>query len=256
MANLAGGVNSSTPLVPSPQHSSLCHMPHAKWQFDEDVTDVFDDMLARSIPQIETMRELVSQTAKRFVQPDTVILDFGCSLGAALAPLVQQFRATNRFVGVEASAPMVTACRERFKEEVDAGIVEIRESDLRQAHLSVDASVTLCVLTLMFVPIEHRFRILADVFAHTRPGGAFILVEKVLGADAELDGLLTSLYWDHKRGMGYTDEAIDRKRLALEGVLVPVTANWNEQMLRGTGFHHVECFWRCMNFAGWVAIKS
>jgi tRNA (cmo5U34)-methyltransferase len=107
----------------------------------------------------------------------------------------------------------------------------------------------------MFTPIEHRFRILSDAFAHTTPGGAFLLVEKVLGGDAEVNTVLTGLYYDHKRDMGYSQEEIDRKRLSLEGVLVPVTATWNEQMLRHAGFQHVECFWRCLNFAGWIAIK-
>ena len=30
-------------------------MPEGRWEFDEDVTDVFDNMLARSIPQYETI---------------------------------------------------------------------------------------------------------------------------------------------------------------------------------------------------------
>jgi tRNA (cmo5U34)-methyltransferase len=256
MVNAAAGLGTPSQLAAPPSHSSLGHMPQAKWRFDEDVTDVFDDMLARSIPQIDAMRELVCRTATRFVQPGTHVVDLGCSLGTAIAPLVERFHATNQFVGIEASPPMVAACRERFRTFVDGGVVDIRESDLRDAYPAVSASVTLCVLTLMFAPIEHRFRILADVFAHTRPGGVLILVEKILGADAQLNALLTGLYYDHKRTMGYTEEAIDRKRLALEGVLVPVTAAWNEQMLRETGFHHVECFWRCLNFAGWVAIKA
>jgi tRNA (cmo5U34)-methyltransferase len=256
MANARGALSTSVHAPTAPNKSSLDHMPPGQWTFDDDVTDVFDDMLARSIPQIEAMRELVCRAATRFVQPGTHILDLGCSLGTAMAPLVERFHTSNRFVGIEASPPMVAACRERFQNLIDAGIVEIHAGDLRSTYPHVDASVTLCVLALMFTPIEHRFRILADVFAHTRSGGAFILVEKVLGADANLDRLLTSLYYDHKRAMGYTDEAIDRKRLSLEGVLVPVTATWNEQMLRDAGFQHVECFWRCLNFAGWLAIKA
>jgi len=38
-------------------------------------------------------------------------------------------------------------------------------------------------------------------------------------------------------------------------VLVPVTAEWNEGLLRQTGFQQVDCFWRWMNFAGWVGVK-
>ena len=43
--------------------------------------------------------------------------------------------------------------------------------------------------------------------------------------------------------------------LSLEGVLVPVTARWNEELLREEGFTSVDCFWRHLNFAGWVAVK-
>jgi len=53
----------------------------------------------------------------------------------------------------------------------------------------------------------------------------------------------------------YTQEEVDRKRASLEGVLVPVTAPWNEDFLRTVGFWHVDCFWRWMNFAGWVAVR-
>ena len=42
---------------------------------------------------------------------------------------------------------------------------------------------------------------------------------------------------------------------SLEGVLVPVTASWNEELLAKAGFKQIDCFWRWMNFAGWIAIK-
>jgi tRNA (cmo5U34)-methyltransferase len=43
--------------------------------------------------------------------------------------------------------------------------------------------------------------------------------------------------------------------MSLEGVLVPVTARWNEELLHQEGFASVDCFWRHLNFAGWVAVK-
>jgi tRNA (cmo5U34)-methyltransferase len=55
---------------------------------------------------------------------------------------------------------------------------------------------------------------------------------------------------------GYSREEIDRKRFSLEGVLVPVTARWNEELLAAAGFDQIDCFWRWMNFAGWVAVRE
>ena len=90
----------------------------------------------------------------------------------------------------------------------------------------------------------------------TLPGGALILVEKVLGKSADLDRAMVDVYYAYKRRMGYTQEEIDRKRLSLEGVLVPVTAEWNEDLLRTAGFRRVDCVWRWSNFAAWLALKA
>lgn len=228
-------------------------IPDGCWAFDSSVTRVFDDMLRRSIPQLDVMRSAVFGIGAQFTQPDTWVIDLGCSRGETLAPFVARFGEDNRYLGVEVSEPMALAARARFAGNER---VVIRQEDLRIRRPVERASVCLSVLTLQFTPIEYRHRIVRDVFKSLLPGGAFILVEKVLGATAELDALLVKEYYDLKRANGYTDEQIDRKRLSLEGVLVPVTARWNEELLVSAGFRHIDAFWRYMNFVGWVAIKE
>lgn len=230
-------------------------MPQGQWTFDSEVAAVFDDMLARSIPQYEVMRQAVYDLACRYAKHGTAIIDLGCSRGEALAPLVDKFGAYNRFIGVDVSEPMLEAARERFQGYEKVGVVSIRNLDLRHDYPPELASVTLCVLTLQFTPIEYRQQIVRRIWEHTLPGGALILVEKVLGASADIDSLMVDLYYGMKRANGYTQEQIDRKRLSLEGVLVPVTARWNEELLKMAGFTQVDCFWRWMNFAGWLAVK-
>lgn len=231
--------------------SSLGHMPAEKWSFDGDVTRVFDDMLERSIPQYQVMRGAVVALGREFVQPHTAIIDLGCARGEALAPFVTEFHETNECVGIEVSAPMIEAAHARFGKEA-----YIFNLDLRHGYPQVRASLTLSVLTLQFIPIEHRLRVVRDAYKHTVKGGAFILVEKILGASAELDALFVKHYYQLKAHNGYTQEEIERKRLALEGVLVPVTARWNEDMLEMCGFDRVDCFWRYLNFAAWVAVRE
>jgi tRNA (cmo5U34)-methyltransferase len=227
-----------------------------RWAFDTEVSRVFDDMLARSIPQYEIMRQACFDAASRFVQPKTVIVDLGCSRGEAMAPFVERYGALNHHVGIEVSPPMLEAARQRFKGYIECGIVEIRDCDLRKEYPPVQASVTLSILTLQFTPIEYRQRIVREVWKHTVPGGAFILVEKVLGATADLDAMMVDIYYGMKERNGYSRDEIDRKRFALEGVLVPVTAQWNEELLQGAGFCQVDSFWRWMNFAAWAAVRE
>lgn len=238
------------------QAVSLGHMPDGKWAFDGAVADVFDDMLARSIPQYEAMRAACFDLGSRYVAPKTDVVDLGCSRGEALAPFIKRFGCHNRFVGVEVSPPMLEAARERYRGFIETGVVDIRDDDLRRSYPPVRASLTLSVLTLQFTPIEYRQRIVRDAFKATVPGGALILVEKVIGSTADLDAMMVSLYYALKAENGYSRDEIDRKRLALEGVLVPVTYDWNVQLLRAAGFREVECFWRWMNFCGWIAVRE
>jgi len=233
--------------------SSLGHMPDGGWAFDGDVTKVFSDMLERSIPAYHTMRELVFKLGNRFLSNNATLLDLGCSNGLMLERFVASRKAGCRYIGVDVSEPMLASARARFS-SITAP-VEIQYCDLRTDFPVAHPNLILSILTLQFTPIEYRQTILSKVHRHLLPGGAFILVEKLLGNSSELDTLMVSEYYDMKRGNGYTQEEIDRKRLSLEGVLVPVTANWNEAMLRQAGFTTVDCFWRWCNFAGWVAIK-
>lgn len=227
--------------------------PGERWAFDSEVTDAFDDMLSRSIPQYDVMRDLVTSLAARFVVDDSMILDLGCSRGEALARVRQH--ALNRgcrFVGVEVSLPMYEAARERFLCDED---VEILPLDLRSAFPEGEASVVLSVLTIQFIPIEYRQAIVARVFRALRPGGAFLLVEKVLGSSDAMNQLLVDEHHALKRRNGYSDDDIERKKHSLEGVLVPVTAAWNEDILRSAGFG-VERVWQWCNFTAWVAVKQ
>lgn len=226
-----------------------------RWAFDDEVTRVFDDMLERSIPQYQRMREAVFEVGRRFVRPETTIVDLGCSRGEALAPFVAVFgpEHANTFVGCEVSDPMLAAARERFR---DRGDVSIMKHDLRDGPPPIEhASLTLAVLTLQFTPINYRQQIVQGVYERTTDRGAFIVVEKVLGSGSALDEMMVDLYHTAKRQAGYSLDEIERKRLALEGVLVPITAEWNAQLLLRAGFREVDCFWRWMNFAAWVAVK-
>lgn len=233
------------------------HEPGGAWEFDASVARVFSDMLDRSIPQIDVMRDLVTDVADRALRKGDQVVDLGSSRGDAVAGLLARRGATLRYTLCEVSDPMLDALRERFAGEIAAGVVRVEDVDLRAPFRDrlPNARVVLCVLALQFTPIEHRLRILDDAASIVEPGGRLILVEKVIGATAAIDREMVELYYALKREHGYSQDEIDRKRLSLEGKLVPVTARWNEDLLRSVGFVQVDCFWRWCNFAAWVAVR-
>jgi tRNA (cmo5U34)-methyltransferase len=225
-------------------------LPSGKWVFDKAVTDVFDDMLERSIPDYAGMRRTTTELAVRFAQPKTALVDLGCSRGAAIKPIFEELQNSLSYFGIEVSEPMRQAAISELP------YATILDTDLRHDYPPVRASVTLAVLTLQFIPIEYRQDIIQRVYDSTTKGGAFLLVEKVLGGDSFSNQLLIDTYLARKGENGYTAEQIARKRESLEGVLVPVTADWNAEMLRTAGFSHVECYWRHLNFGAWIGIKK
>lgn len=237
-------------------------LPNTKWKFDEQVASVFDTMLSQSIPSYDRMRELCFALGKQFVTKDSGIVDLGASLGRAIEPFINQFGASNHYFLYEVSEAMRTRLENNptFADPNEVhilkeSIVNLGRYGLWKTPEYSFNSLILSVLTLQFTPIEYRQTILNRIYASLQPGGAFMLVEKVLGHTKQIDDVMISTYYKMKGDNGYTQEQIAAKRKSLEGVLVPVKAKWNEDLLREAGFSQVDCFYRDLNFAGWIAIK-
>jgi len=231
-----------------------------RWAFDDEVTRVFDDMLRRSIPQYLVMRDAVTSLGSRFIPKDkhSMVLDLGTSRGDQIAAFLELDRDAF-YLGMEISEPMLVAATERFFDLEDT--VAIMRQDLREGldgrggYHRGGMSLVTAVLTLMFIPVEFRQRLLEDIYDAVLPGGAFIMVEKILGAGSVIDGAMVEEYSDYKGITGYSADDIQRKRLALEGVLIPSLASSHMENLRSVGFRQVDCFWRWMNFAGFIGVK-
>lgn len=222
-----------------------------RWEFNESVTKVFGDMLTRSIPSYAVMRELCFTLGRNFIVPSSIIVDLGCSTGLSIERFVSEFP-SNEYYLYDVSIPMLSSCREKFG---DLSNVHISNHDLRSGLPLSGIDLVLSILTLQFTPIEYRQNILQDVYDKLNPGGAFLFVEKVLGDSAKIDSIFVKEYYELKKGNGYTQEQIANKRKSLEGVLTPLTARFNEYLLEQAGFKYVDCFFRCLNFSGWIAIK-
>lgn len=225
--------------------------PGEKWEFNSEVAACFANMLERSIPDYRSMRALVYKIGKQYIRPGTLVVDVGCSTGLAVEQFVQEFENDNTFLLIDNAPAMVEACRERFK---DARSVEVKQGNLWQfLPLEEKTSLVLSVLSLQFMPTAYRQSIINDIYNAMVPGGALILVEKIIGEN--LDDEMVELYYQMKTENGYTTDQIMEKRRSLENVLSPLKAEWNVDLLRTAGFKAVEEFWRCLNFCGWIAVK-
>lgn len=137
---------------------------------------------------------------------------------------------------------------------IEAGFVKVVNGSFYEQKMPWNQSLVLSVLSLQFMPTAYRQKIIHEVYSSMNSGGAFILVEKIVG-DGGMDDLMVEMYYRMKRENGYSEEAIMAKRKSLENVLSPLKAGWNVDMMREAGFRKLNMFWRCLNFCAWIAVK-
>ena len=150
---------------------------------------------------------------------------------------------------------MLDKCKSKLLELGFSRNYELRCIDLNKGVKVTNASVVVLCLTLQFVRPIYREQLLRNISAGLNPGGALILVEKILAEDSEYNRDFINYYYNYKRRNSYSELEISQKREALENVLVPYKLSENISLLRDTGFQHVEIFFKWYNFAGLIATK-
>ena len=224
------------------------------FRFDESVTDVFRDMIERSVPGYGLVLQLIGVIAEKYGQPNTRAYDLGCSLGASTLQLRQHLPHSCHVIGVDNSEAMVTRCTANLGRDHSAATCEILLEDLRETKIE-NASVVILNFTLQFVPDEERSAILGTICEGLNKGGILLLAEKVKFEDTSRQDLMTELHHDFKKQHGYSDLEISQKRAALENVLIPNTEEEHIQRMQNAGFTVVEQCMRCLNFSTFLGIK-
>lgn len=231
------------------------YMPNGPWTFGKDVTDVFPDMISRSIPGYGNMRDVVARVATHHLKSGDYLLDIGCSRGDTIYEILDSLDspASIECVGVDSSEDMISAANSLFADWSNVNFVcaDASRIEITPGKYSVITSV----LTAQFIPLDVRQEFYKSVHSGLSYNGAFIVVEKVLGETPVSQGLLVDIYHIFKKDKGYSAEQIEEKRKSLQNVLVPLRASENESMLKDAGFRDVQRIWQCLNFAGWVAFK-
>lgn len=199
-------------------------------------------------------RDFFKLEGERFIKPQTVITDIGCSTGLAVEPFFNKHGDNNAYFLCDNSEAMIEVCRDKFSVGISGGYVELVNGNFFDMDIPDNQSLVLSILSMQFMPTAYRQNMINSIYEALNPGGAFVFVEKII-ADEGTDDLNVDLYYQMKRENGYTEEKIMQKRKSLENVLSPLKAEWNEDMLHEAGFEKVDMFWRCLNFCEWVAIK-
>ena len=229
------------------------------FEFNQEVAEVFDDMLARSVPFYQEQQGIIRQIARKFYVPGTRVYDLGCSTGCTLIHLARTLGPEARLIGYDNSQPMLDKADQNVAAAGLQDQIELRRADFNNelANVELDQAsiVTLC-WTLQFIRPLWRDRFVKWIHAGMTEGAALVCAEKILTHSSDMNRYFIDFYYEYKAGHGYSSEEIVRKREALENVLVPYRSEENFELFRRNGFQTVETCFQWFNFAGYLCLKG
>jgi len=220
------------------------------FNFGEATAEVFDDMLERSVPLYRELQRMTGEIAAEFAADRTNVYDLGCSTGTTLNALGNAIKKKVTLIGVDNSKAMLEKTRKNLNHPCD-----LLHADLNKTIQIKNASVVILNLTLQFVRPLNREKLIQKIYAGLHKNGCLILVEKVLGNDSLFNSEFIKFYYEMKKRNGYSEMEIARKRETLENVLIPYRVDENIELLKKSGFPHIDIFFKWYNFCGFLAVK-
>ena len=111
-----------------------------------------------------------------------------------------------------------------------------------------------CLLTLHFVEIEERRRMLAQIRRRLRPGAPFVVAHLSVPEVESERQVWLNRYAAFAVSSGIEPSKAEAAAKAVNERLSIVSPQRDEEMLREAGFSDVACFYAGLAFRGWVAV--
>jgi len=223
-----------------------------KFEFDEAVASVFDDMLSRSVPFYDEVRKLVIALILAEQKEGMKVLDLGSSTAKFLLDLYVKKSVPMQLIGLDNSSAMIERAKQKcqaFGADISLELADMLTYDYQ------DEDVIVANYTLQFIRPMQRLELVKKIYEGLNSDGIFIFSEKVVFEDKKLDKQMIDIYYDYKKTQGYSEYEIAQKREALENVLIPFTIEENIHMCKETGFSQIDTVFQWANFVTFVAKK-
>jgi SAM-dependent methyltransferase len=191
------------------------------WCFDSSVAERFSEIAGREIPDYHRVIEKTVRVIKRVGHINSKIIDVGSATGNTLRAL---YNAGYRNIyGVDNSTNMLS---KSFKKAT-----LIHANDFPKEQGPFDFIIANWVLHF----ISNREEYLRDIRDSLTINGILIITEKVSSSS-----LAHELYYEIKRDNGVSEQAIQKKRRQIEGVLIPFPLSWYLETFTKLGFKYID----------------
>ncbi|MCB4757773.1 MAG: carboxy-S-adenosyl-L-methionine synthase CmoA [Sulfurovum sp.] len=223
-----------------------------KFEFDEAVASVFDDMLSRSVPFYDEVRKLIISLILAKEKEGMKVLDLGSSTAKFLLDLHSKMKVPMKLKGLDNSQAMLDRAEQKC--QAFGADIELEFADMLAYHYD-NEDIIVANYTLQFIRPIQRLELVKKLYDGLSKDGIFIFSEKVVFENRVLDKQIIDIYYAYKKEQGYSEYEIARKREALENVLIPFTLKENIQMCKEAGFSKIETIFQWANFVTFVVKK-
>lgn len=224
------------------------------WQFDSNITPIFDQHVRKHVPLYDELHQMINEIADWYIEDSTNVYDIGTSTGKLICDLYSRIKRKNvSFIGIDTSSDMIEFAKENLSQIKNLTL--FNGNVLDEDFIINNASFAASILTNQFNSISDRIKLISKIYNGMNVGGAYIIVEKVIGNNARFNEMWVEMYHESKLLRGLSEKEVMDKARSIRGILKPLTIDENVKLLKDAGFKDVDVFFKWCNFAGMIAVK-
>ncbi len=214
-----------------------------RWTFESKaVACRFDRHVREQLPWYDHLLGCVEHFGAHYIPRDGTVYDIGAStgnVGRLLNPYLRDRHAS--LISIEPS-------KEMSAEAKNLGIVGDWKIESALDHEFGPFDFAVINLVLMFLPVGLRGQLVRDLVNLVRPGGAIVIVDKVISPPGYLGTVFRRLAMKGKIDAGAIPEEVLAKELSLGGVQRPISPHIIPV--------NAQRFFQFGEFVGWIYEKE
>jgi len=211
------------------------------WTFHSpEVANRFEEHVREQLPWYDMVTDAVVYIVRNYLTRHDRVVDIGASTGNMINKLMPLLLEREAYAtAIEDSGSMFDILVDRFQVYHN---VTLEHADVVTFPLEM-AQVHIMFLTMMFIPVHQREKLLERIRSKTKKGGVIIIVDKVADHAGYFATVLKRLGMHWKINQGAKLEDVAKKEMSLAGVQIP----FDPAMIPDA-----KQFFRMGEFAGWV----
>lgn len=208
--------------------------------FDFNKIEDFNKHIAMSIPNYEQLFSIFSELAGVFSEPNTCVIDYGCSAGRLLINLPK--KETVKYFGVDIANLLP-------KENVEQTLFVNRDAIAFDHSFTEPVSVMISMFFLQFLGNRKRRDMLKVLQRRVKQGAVLLIAEKTVIDDAIVNSIISRLHVQEKRKNFTDEEILNKDKQLLQSMFCKQES---DLLLELCQIGNPTKVWQSYNFCGYV----